>query len=126
MAEQEFLVDPSRARDAARREAGIRLRAKHENKLGKYDISKLDRASLVLWLRSEGGGENAFSEKVVLALLGYERLAADGLEKIEGDEVDRASMIRWLRSEGAKNALAENVAMLLLGHERLTDAETLG
>jgi hypothetical protein len=33
-------------------------------------------------------------------------------------ELDKASLLHWLRSRGGENVFAENLVLLLLGHER--------
>lgn len=50
--------------------------------------------------------------------------AVDGEGKWHSADIvtlDRDSLIRWLRSRGGKNLLAENVVLVLLGHEPVTD-----
>lgn len=38
-------------------------------------------------------------------------------------ELDRDSLIRWLRSRGGKNAWAESVVLMMLGHPALGEKE---
>jgi hypothetical protein len=50
---------------------GIYVRAKDGDKWVNADIGELERGSLKDWLRSRGG-ENEWTEQVVLILLGHE------------------------------------------------------
>jgi len=52
-------------------ETGIYVRAQNEaGTFSAFDIVRLDRVSLLAWLRSRGG-ENIWAENVVLQLLGH-------------------------------------------------------
>jgi len=54
---------------------GIHVRAKHARtgQFDTYDITDLTRESLMAWLRSRGG-HNEWAERVVLILLGHEKI----------------------------------------------------
>jgi len=70
----ELLIDPERMARSRFWVTGIMVRAKGLD--GKYlsvDISDLDRASLLVWLRSRGGS-NLWAENTVLLLLGHEAI----------------------------------------------------
>jgi len=62
----ELRVDPNR-RDMG---TGIFVRAKNGDSWVSADVSTLDTASLLTWLRSRGGS-NLFAENTVLLLLGH-------------------------------------------------------
>ncbi len=64
----ELIVDPTRKHFDI---VGIPIRAKFDGNWGTYDINHLDRASLMIWLRSRGG-QNDWAENTVAILLGHE------------------------------------------------------
>ena len=72
----ELTVDPIRLADSQSGDpyvpahTGIFVRAKHEGKWDGHDIAVLDRASLLEFLRKDGG-DNIWAENVVGALLGH-------------------------------------------------------
>lgn len=68
-----YKVDPNRL-DAT--ETGIFIRAQHLNKWGNWDISTLDYASLMAWLRQDGGN-NLLAEHTVAILLGHDVIMLD-------------------------------------------------
>lgn len=59
--------------NAPRKDTGIYVRARLAGKFATVDISQLDKASLLAWLR-ERGGSNRRAENVVGELLGVGRL----------------------------------------------------
>lgn len=70
----ELTIDPQRLNRGTFSVPEIMVRAKAPD--GHYlsvDISDLDRASLLTWLRSRGGS-NQWAENTVLLLLGHEAL----------------------------------------------------
>lgn len=68
MSEQTYKADSSRM-DLP--ETGMYIRAQNEaGSYGAFDLSHLDRDSVVRWLRSRGG-ENLWAENTVLILLGH-------------------------------------------------------
>ena len=66
----ELHIDPARLEMG---ETGIFIRAKLDGTWGSYDISALDKPSLLTWLKSRGGG-NKWAEDVVGILLGHGHL----------------------------------------------------
>jgi hypothetical protein len=70
----ELTVDPKRALAEDERATGIFVRARDPNgRIRNADIVELDRASLLVWLRSRGG-DNPWAEDVVGILLGHGHL----------------------------------------------------
>lgn len=66
-------VDPNRLSAI---ETGIYVRAQYLNKWGNWDVSTLDYASLMLWLRKDGGS-NPLAEHTVAILLGHDIIMLD-------------------------------------------------
>lgn len=66
----ELNIDPERL-DMG--ETGIYIRGKLAGNWGTYDISALDKESLLTWLKSRGG-DNRWAEDVVGILLGHGHL----------------------------------------------------
>lgn len=68
--EKELLI--SEARPGEDFTTGIFVRAKHPvtGDWDSVDIARLDKESLIYWLRSRGG-DNKFAENVVCVLLGW-------------------------------------------------------
>lgn len=70
----ELKVDPRRkSLNFPPTECGIPVRALHNGKWGSHDITLLDEASLLTWLKSRDG-DNMLAENVVGLLLGHGNL----------------------------------------------------
>lgn len=67
----DLTVDNARVASGRQGTTGIYVRARSGAKWDSWDISCLDRRSLLAWLRSRGH-VNTWAESVVLILLGHE------------------------------------------------------
>ena len=70
----EYIVDEHRSGIA---NTGILVRAKMRDKWGAFDISDLNKESLLAFLRSRGG-DNPWAEDCVGIILGHGHLYKDG------------------------------------------------
>jgi hypothetical protein len=80
MSDEKITIDPQRVAEGEYYRTGILIRAWNGEKWVTADIAQIDKRSLYVWLRSEGGN-NRLAENTVAIFLGHEHFEAEEVKK---------------------------------------------